>query len=173
MCSNHHDKIMRPLSHAFQALQGGGSSTGNAADRGLLRFRLANYRAGLTASTAGFVSSGAGGKEDAIPRIRVAKIVPCPRTTVGCQSSVLGVCLKAHQERLGAPEPFGYRGYMHRTYIAIQLLRHGPLNIRNFRDITGWTQQQSEATLQKLRETKRIKRIGHATYRLTDWTKEL
>lgn len=62
---------------------------------------------------------------------------------------------------------------MTRTHCAIQLLRHGPLNIRNFRDITGWTQQQSETTLQKLRETKRIKRIGWATYRLTDWTKEL
>ena len=39
---------------------------------------------------------------------------------------------------------------MTRTYAARQLLRHGPLNFRQFHEITGWTAKQCGKTLWSL-----------------------
>lgn len=74
-----------------------------------MRFRLASLRAGLAASTAREVSSATGGIGLATARKEVAKIAPLDRTAVGCKRPHW-VLLKAHQERLGAPEPLGYIG---------------------------------------------------------------
>lgn len=41
---------------------------------------------------------------------------------------------------------------MTRTHAAYQLLRHGPLNSDEFREITGWSYNACEAALRALRK---------------------
>lgn len=59
------------------------------------------------------------------------------------------------------------------TDIAFQLFRHGPLTTQEFRLITGWKSRQCDSALNRLRITKRIRRVDATKYRLADWTKEL
>lgn len=70
---------------------------------------LRNAGQAQRASSAAYVKSGTGGIDAEKPQMLVAKIVPAHRTTVGCNSPYW-VLLKAHQEGLGAPEPFGLQG---------------------------------------------------------------
>lgn len=60
---------------------------------------------------------------------------------------------------------------MTRSHIARQLLKHGPLTLREFKAVTGWPPRQAEWTLQSLRRTRKAVRFVRANeyvYRLAE-----
>jgi hypothetical protein len=62
---------------------------------------------------------------------------------------------------------------MTRTHAAVQLLRHGPLSMREFIAITGWTRRQSRQTLNHLIHDHGILEIvKRGVYGLADWSEE-
>jgi len=62
---------------------------------------------------------------------------------------------------------------MTRTYAAIQLLRHGPLSMREFIQITGWQPEQARKTLHYLVDDCGIlERVKRGVYGLYDWSQE-
>jgi len=63
---------------------------------------------------------------------------------------------------------------MTKTYATIQLLRHGPLSMREFIEITGWTQKQARHALHHLIDNCGIvERVKRGVYGLYDWSHEL
>ncbi len=55
---------------------------------------------------------------------------------------------------------------MTRTYAAYQLLRHGPLNLNEIQEITGWTRQSCVEAVRRCRWRKlvRLVRRGNGVY---------
>ena len=52
---------------------------------------------------------------------------------------------------------------MTRTHAAYQLLRHGPLNSVEFKEITGWNTNSCEAVLKSLRRRGKIRLVCKGT----------
>lgn len=48
---------------------------------------------------------------------------------------------------------------MTRTHAAYQLLRHGPLNASDFKEITGWTTYTCEHALKRLRKRGKVRLV--------------
>ena len=49
---------------------------------------------------------------------------------------------------------------MTRTHAAYQLLRHGPLNAREFKEITGWPTYTCEDALKLLRKRGKVRLVA-------------